>query len=447
MYGNMPLHRMFIKCAVPGIIAQFIWAVCSITDGIFVGQELGSDALAAVNMAWPLVMIVTAIAEMVASGAMVRISMCLGDGDEHTARVIFTNSNIVILAISFIVMLVAVPFAEPIMYTLGANDVIADMGAKYLQVFAIFMPLNLLFFSSDNFLRVCGKVNFSMYVNVAVAALNIILDVLFLIVWNMDMWAAALATSISISIGSVVMILPFLRKKLVLYAERGKVSLSTWGNILYNGSSDFFTSVSGSIFMVFTNWMVMMISGPLAVSAFGIMMYVHEIMTSVMLGMSYALTPAISYNHGAGNGKRVAGISELLFGYAILMAIGTAAIVLLFSGPLVSVFIDNDPALMEMSKAGMQIFGFSYLFSWITVITVGIATAVNRPKSSLILGALSQVIFPVGFMLLLSGFGLTGVWWSMTVAAVVSSLFAFVSVMQMKRDKVFTMHDPVVTDL
>ena len=191
----------------------------------------------------------------------------------------------------------------------------------------------------------------------------------------------------------------------------------------------------------------MMISGPLAVSAFGIMMYVHEIMTSVMLGMSYALTPAISYNHGAGNGKRVAGISELLFGYAILMAIGTAAIVLLFSGPLVSVFIDNDPALMEMSKSGMQIFGFSYLFSWITVITVGIATAVNRPKSSLILGALSQVIFPVGFMLLLSGFGLRGVWWSMTVAAVVSSLFAFGSVMLMKKDRVFTMHDPVVTEL
>ena len=447
MYGNMPLHRMFIKCAVPGIIAQFIWAICSITDGIFVGQELGSDALAAVNMAWPLVMIVTAIAEMIASGSMVRISMSLGDGDEHTARVIFTNSNIALLILSFVVMGFALPFAEPIMHLLGATDGIAEMGAQYLQVFALFMPLCLLFFSSDNYLRVCGKVNFSMYVNVGVAVLNIVLDVIFLIVLDLGVWAAALATSLSIAVGTVIMIIPFLRKKLVLWFVRGRMSASTWGNVLYNGSSDFFTSVSGSIFMVFTNWMVMAISGPLAVSAFGIMMYVHEVMTSVMLGMSYALSPAISYNHGSGNGRRVAGITEMLFGYAIIMAVATAAIVLLFSGPLVSVFIDNDPALMEMSKSGMQIFGFSYLFSWITVITMGILTSVNRPRSSLILGMLSQVVFPVGFMLLLSGFGLNGIWWSMTVAALASSMVSFGSVMMMKRDKVFTMHDPVVTEL
>lgn len=444
MYGSMPVGRLFLRIAVPGMISMLVWSVCSIADGVFVGNVLGADALAAVNIAWPVITVATAVSDMIASGSSVRISMHLGNRNESEARIIFTRSVLMTLGFSLAFMLVGTLLSGPVMGVLGADGHIAEMGAGYLAVFALFAPVSLLFFATDNYLRICGKVNLSMWINVLVAVLNIVLDALFLLVLHWDVWSAALATSLAMCVGAVISLVPFLRKYLVLRFVKGRMAPGTTRNILYNGSSTFFNSISGAVYMMFANWMLILVSGTDAVSAYGIMMYVNSVAISLFMGMAVSVQPALSYNHGSGDGVRVRDMCRVLTIASVLLAAAMFVAIEVFNTPLVHAFLGgNDPDVAVMAVHGMAIFTFSYLLSWVAVNVNQILTSVDRPRSSLIVGVLSQAVIPIGVMAAMSPLGLDGIWWSMVVSAVLSAAVSVVTMARVSRDGVFRMHDPI----
>lgn len=428
MYGQMPVGRLFLKCAVPGMIAMLIWSICSLTDGIFVGNLLGSESLAAMSIAFPLIVIFTSLSDMIASGSSVRISICLGTGQVHEARVVFTNALLIILGLSFVFMLIGSFAALPILKLLGAEGHLAVLGAEYLLPIAALAPLCLLFFATDNYLRICGKVNYSLYVNVAVAGLNILLDALFMAGFGWGLWSAALATSLAISAGAVASLLPFLRRQVVLQFTRGRIDRRTAADIVYNGSSTFFNSVAGSLFVIFANYTLLDLAGAPAVAAFAIMTNINSIVEYLFDGMSESMQPAVSYNYGAGNQARIRKIVRLMAATAFGIAAVAAAAVTLGSSALVQLFIGTgDPTVTALATHGMPIITLSFLFSWVAVVGNTVLTAVDRAGRSLTLGLLSQLIVPVGLMAsLAAATGLDGVWWSIAAAAAVSAIITAV---------------------
>ena len=439
LYRDTPIWKLFLKCSVPSVISSIIWAVCSITDSVFVGQLLGAEALAAVNLAWPLMMIATAVSDMIATGASVRASISLGENDGDAARRVFTRSVIWTILIGFAFMLMGLFLADPIMGVIGAEGEVRSMASLYFLTFALFAPLSLLFFATDNYLRICGKMNYSMYVNIFVAVLNIILDALFLMVFHWDVWAAALATSISLAVGSVLSIVPFISKKLSLYFVRGRVSLQTLWNVMYNGSSDFFTSVSGAVFMIFANWVLLGMVGDMGVTAFGIVMEINSIAQALFGGMAFSMQPALSYNHGANNGKRLFGICKILF----ICTSAISAVLCLMTwwkaDWMVMMFINGEPEVFDMAVNGMMIFAITYLLSWFATNTNMILTSVDRPGQSLIIGILSGMIIPIIMMALMSPWGLNGVWWSLVVSTVLSTFVSLALMIKLGHDGEFRM--------
>ncbi len=443
MYGSMPIGRLFIKCAVPGVISMLVWSLCSIVDGIFVGNILGGDALAAVNMAWPLITMSTCISEMVAAGSSVRVALCLGNGDREGARVIFTNSVSIIFAVSVVFMFVGMFGAGALLSMMGADSTLSALGAEYIWSFAVLAPVSLFFFATDNYLRICGKVNFSMYINILVAVLNIVLEFIFLVILDWGLWAASMATSLSLTIGAVISLVPFVRKQLSLWFVRGYMGNGNLWNVVYNGSSTFFNSVSGAVYMLVANIILLDVAGVSAVSAFGIIMYINSVALVLFSGMSTSVQPALSYNHGSGDGVRVGQMVKVLTIASVVMAVLATVLISVFNEGLVGLFIGDEPEVLTVAIGGMSIFVLTYLTTWMSINVNQILTAVDRPGSSLIIGILSQMVLPIAFMIPMASMGLDGIWWSTVIASAFSLVISVVFLVRIHKEGIFTMHDPI----
>lgn len=437
MYAQMPVRKLFRRIAFPGAVAAMVWAVCSITDGIFVGQLLGGRALAAMNLAWPVIIVLSALSDLIASGSSVRISMHLGRGDEASARRLFTWSMAIVEAISFAFLAVGLLFSEKAMLLMGADPELASMAADYMKVFAVASPLFLLFFATDNYLRVCGKVRMSMNLNVLAAVLNIVLDALFLAVLGWGLWSAALATVISMCISAAASLVPFLRGTVALRFVRSGFDRREMLTALSNGLPTFFTSLSGSLYMIFANALLLAVSGDMAVSALGIMMYVNTVTGSLFSGMAAAVQPAVSYNHGAGDGKRGWDMGMVLMRTCAVVGIASAALVILLNGPIVSVFVTGEPLLHEMTESGLAVFALSFLTAWASVCANQLLISVGLVRPSLAIAILSQLVLPVAVMWVMSLWGLGAVWWSFAVSAAASAVLSAAALLYARRHGAF----------
>ena len=423
-FATSPILRLFVRCTVPAMVGMGFSAIYSITDGIFVGHFIGQEALAAVNLVMPLIMIITALADMVATGSSVRISILLGRGDHSEARRVFTVCLGLIASVSTVFGLAGFLLARPLIGLMGADGLTADNAVEYLGMFSLFMPLCCIYYSTDNYLRVCGQVNLSMTINIVSSLLNIVLDVLFIVVFHQGLWAAALASCLSMSLGAVWSLVPFVLRKLPLVFTRGRISLRQMRRILINGSSEFFVSIAGSLMAVVMNVVLLRLGGATAVAAIAIVEYVDSLTGMVIHSLVDALQPAISYCFGAGLLQRMKRIQGTLMASSAILSL-LAMLFLLFGGRfLLPLFIkDDDSALYDMSLRAMQFFALSYLVSWIERTLSGYMTAVERPWHSLAISLLSTCLFPLLFLVVLVPlWGLDGVWLLSFVAGVFGAL-------------------------
>ena len=285
-----------------------------------------------------------------------------------------------------------------------------------------------------------------MWINVGVAVLNVAL-LAVLIGWlGCGTWASAFATSFSVALGSIVALIPFLRRRFVLRFVGGWMDADTTRRVLYNGTSTFFNSVSGSLFGIIANAVLLSVAGNDGVAAYGIIMYVNSVVFSLFTGMNAAMQPAISYNHGSGDGHRVRSLFTVMSVASAVMGIAVAAMCILGDGPLTRLFLgDGSPEVADMAVAGLQIFALTYLLSWVAVNVNQTLAAADLPAHALSIGVMSQLIVPTAFLVPMSAFDLDGIWWSMVAASVGSAAFSAAILCVGARKGIFRMHNPIDT--
>ena len=201
IFEKLPPTKLFFRCAIPSMITMAFSALYQIADGLFVGRFIGEDALAAVNLIMPIIMMVFAFSSMIATGASVRISVLLGEKNREEASRVFTYSLKFIFVMSCIIGALGLIFAEPFVRLLapGATDGAIEYGITYTRVYALFSPLMPIYHATDNYLRVCGKEKLSMWLSVGTQILNIVLDVILIAFLGQGVWAAAFTSCIAIS--------------------------------------------------------------------------------------------------------------------------------------------------------------------------------------------------------------------------------------------------------
>ena len=426
MFATLPPTKLFFKCAVPAVVTSVFGALYSVVDGIFVGRFLGSDALAAINLIMPIIMIVEAISNMIATGASVNISMLLGKQKREEASAVFSFSIKFILAFSTVIGVLGFFLAKPFVTLIapGATAEAIRLSTIYLKVFAVFGPLIPMYFATDNYLRVCGKQKESMIINIVSQVLNVALNFLLIIVLHKGVLGAAVGSCISIAFGSVTTLLMFLGKKMDVYYTRKSIPFKQFVHIAWNGASEFFSNIAASIMSVVLNLFLLNFGGTTAVAAFSIVMYVDQIIGMLNFGITDSLQPAISYCYGAGLHDRMKAIFKRVLAATVTTSL-VAFLFMLIVGPYAArIFVKpGDTELLAMSITAVRIFAFSYLVGWIDMCFSSYFTALDQPNRSIVVSVFGTVAFPVFFLFVLTGiFGLNGVWLMPTVAGLASGI-------------------------
>lgn len=432
IFEKLPPTKLFFRCAIPSMITMVFGALYQIADGLFVGRFIGEDALAAVNLIMPVIMMVFAFSNMIATGTSVRISVLLGEKKREEASKVFTFSIKFIFIMSCIIGIIGLFFAEPIIRLLapGATEQAINFGITYTKVYAIFSPLLPIYFATDNYLRVCGKEKLSMWLGIGTQGFNIVLDVILIAFLGCGIWAAAFTSCAAMAIGSVITLWLFKGKKMDLYYQNGKVALRVFSKILANGSSEFFSNISMSIMSVVFNFFLLKYGGTTAVAAFSVIMYVDSIIGMLVFGMCDALQPAISYCYGAGRMDKVKAILRRIILGAVMLSLASMFF-MLFLGEYVAPFFvkPEDTELLSVSIIGMKLFSFSYLTGWVDMCFSSYFTALERPVRSLLTSFFGTLVFPIGFLFILSPiWELNGVWlnplFSCTTSAILTIILA-----------------------
>ena len=439
IFEKLPPTKLFFRLAIPSMITMAFVSLYQIADGLFVGRFIGGDALAAINLIMPLIMIVFGFSNLIATGASVRISVLLGEKKREEASIVFTFTLKVLFVISCLLGVLGLLFAEGFVRFLapGATEQAIEHGITYTRVYAAFAPLMLISHATDNYLRACGKEKLSMWISIGTQALNILLDVILIVFLGQGVWAAAFTSCLSMALGSVITLWLFRGKRLDLYYIKGRIKRSTFFRIIVNGSSEFFSSISMSIMSIVFNFFLLKHGGTTAVAAFSVIMYVDSFVGMFLFGMTDALQPAISYSYGAERMDRVKALFRRIILGAVVLSVASL-LFMMFAGQYVApLFIKpEDTELLSVSIIGMKLFSLSYLVGWVDMCFSSYFTALERPSRSLLTSFFGTLVFPVAALFILTPFlDLNGVWLSAVTSCTASAVFTITLYRTMKVQK------------
>lgn len=428
LFGTTAPKKLFVKLAVPSLISMLFSSIYMMVDGMFVGKIIGSKALAAINLVFPIIMVVFALGDMIASGASVKIGIKLGEKKDEEASNIFSVAFLLMLVIDIVLMIISLVFSKDIIFILIKDKQLADLSYKFAYVFILALPIIAPFFALDNYLRLCGKVKMSMWINIVVSVLNIILDAILIGYFKLGIEYAAIASVFSMSIGTIIFLYPFITKKVSLRFIKPKINIKEILYIMYNGSSEFFSNISGSIISIITNGFLLYYGGSVGVAAFSIVMYIDSLISPVLFGMINSIQPVISYNYGSKNYERITAFFKITCVVGFTISIVTMIIMFAIPDFLVGLFSSkSDVNIIHMSNIALLLSAPSYLFKWFTMIVGSFLTGLEKATASIVVMLVESVILPLVLIVILTKIiGVYGIFIAPSIGGMISVAIAFI---------------------
>lgn len=435
LFIKTPPLKLFFFASLPGAASMFASALYYTLDGIFVGHFLGETAFAALNLAMPFVIINFSLADLIGVGSAIPISISLGKKQKEEADNLFTCSCLMIIAAGVLMgaaLFAAAPFLIRLM---GAKGDFADMAVQYLRVYALCSPATTIIFAVDNFLRICGYIRGSLFVNLLMSVLSAVLEFIFLGIFHWGIWAAALATCSGMFICTVIAFLPFLRGKATLKFCRPHFTFPLIRQVIKCGMPNFLNNIASRITSILLNVILVRLGGEMAVSVYGILMFAEGLIQPLLYGMCDSLQPAVGYNWGARNFSRVRAIEKCCFTASGILSLLSVMIIVLFPEQTTRLFIsDADKDVLSMSVTALRLFSLTYITRWFSFATQSYMLAVEKPLPAALISVSTALIFPVILIAVLWPLGLTGIWLNFAVTSVLAAVLSAVILFRFRRE-------------
>lgn len=415
-------YKKLIKFTIPTIIMMIFTSIYGVVDGIFVSNFVGSDSFAAVNLIMPALMIFGTIGFMIGTGGSALVSKTIGEGNREKANKYFSMLIYLLIIIGIIFTIIAVPLVRSLSKLLGANEAMMEYCVTYGRTLIMFLVPFVLQNCFQSLLIVAEKPTFGLIISIATGITNMVLDFLFMYVFKMGVFGAALATGISQLIGGIIPLIYFLRKNnSPLRLVKTKFELKPIIQTCINGSSEMLTNLSMSLVNMLYNMQLMKYAGADGVVAYGIIMYVGFIFSGTYLGYSIGTAPIIGYHYGAGNTDELKNLlkkSLKLIGITSLVMTGLAEI---SSKLLASIFVSYDAELLEITTNAIRLFAISYIISGFNIFSSSFFTALNDGLVSAAISFLRTLVFQIAMIFILPAiWGINGIWLAVVAAEILT---------------------------
>ena len=440
-FKNTDIKTLFRKLLLPTVLGMIFSALFVITDGIFVGKGIGSDALAAVNIVAPLWLFSTGVGLMFGVGASVVASIHLSHGKVKVARINITQSVVISSLLLMCTSALFCSFAPQVVKLLGGSERLTPLAVEYMLWFVPFSLFTALLNSGMFFLRLDGSPNFAMMCNVVAAVLNILLDYLFIFPFDWGMFGAALASAIGTTVGALMVVFYLLRRQCTLRFHPIKMSRKSMqlmrrniGYMCRLGSSAFLCEVAIACMMFVGNQVFIHYLKEDGVAAFSIACYFFPIIFMVYNAIAQSAQPIISYNYGLNESQRVHRTYLLALKTAIGCGVCFALVTIFCSPEIVGMFIDRSYPAYAIAVKGLPLYATGFVFFAVNIVSIGYFQSVERAKYATVITLLR------GFILLTACFfglplllGDRGIWLATPLAEMLTTLFILVIYISGKR--------------
>ena len=429
------LKHDFFRFIIPSLIAQWVYALYTMIDGLFVARGVSELALSGVNIAMPFVTLLFSVALMFAVGSSTVIAILLGEKQEQKAKEVFTQNIITIILVSILITAAVLWKSEEIAAFLGATELTSGYVKTYITTIACFSVFFICSYSLEVLIKTDGYPMKATVIVTAGAVLNCILDYIFVILLNKGVWGAAFATGLSQLIVVLLYLTHFCSKKTHMKLTRFSPSLSLAWRTVKIGLSSGITEFSAGIVIFLFNHAILAYLNEEYIVSYTIVTYVSTIIVMSMAGIAQGIQPLVSYYYG----RRLPEKYHLLLKYAlcfgVVFSIASFVISRLIASPLVSLFI--SPELSELRRESVRVFytfSYSFLLCGVNIIIGGFFTAIEYPKSAMAISLGRGFLFvALSLKLLTSFFGGNGIWWASAVAEGLCLLLTLMLFLHYKR--------------
>lgn len=418
------IDPLFQSLFYPTLLSMVFASLFTVADGIFVGQGVGSNALAAINIVAPLFLITTGIALMFGAGVSVVASIHLAQNDSRTANTYITQAFAVATSLMVIVTLAVFLFRVPFLRLLGSSDVLLPFCQDYLLAIlpgCICIVIQLI---GTFVIRLDGSPKFAASLEIFPGLLNIFLDWLFVFPLQTGIAGVGIASSISCaSAAAMVVWYMFFRSKTVKLL-RLAFSRDDWAtaarqvaDMARSGFPSMLGELTMSVMLLTGNCVFLRELGEDGVAAFSVACYLYPIVFMVNNAVVQSAQPIISFNYGSGNRYRVQRAFRVSFGTATVCGVMATAFLTLCAKPLAGLFLHAGTKAYDLAVSGLPLFAYSAVFFAMNVAIIGYHQATARNTRATIYMLLRGLVFLVPAFILMPVFVFPhGLWLAVPVA-------------------------------
>ena len=408
------LKSDFLRFIIPSIIAQWVFSLYTMVDGIFVARGVSEVALTAVNISMPFTTGLFSVSILFAVGNSTIVAIFLGQGEKQKANEVFTQNVVLLCILSVLITILVMIFLDPFARFLGATDHILPYARTYIGTIAPFSVVYILSYSFETLIKTDGYPKLATIYVTSGAVLNYIL----VMVLHKGVWGAAFATGISQAAVILLYLWHFLGPKGTIRFSKFHLMPSEIGRQIRNGMSSGITEFSSGIIIFFFNQAILKYIGEYALVSYTIISYVNTIVVMSMAGIAQGTQPLISYYYGKNESEKYKKL--LKYGMVAAAAGSVAAVLICYVGAesIVGLFLkESEASLSIYSVRVLRIFILSFLLAGLNVVLGGYFTSVEKAGfATMISLTRSLIALVISLVFLTAVFGGEAIWWAPLIA-------------------------------